>query len=200
LDIQQRSTACFKGLSTGDAIGKQSENLSRSDVLNWYPHGISGFHGRPGQVIPRYVGNSKHEWRVGETTDDTEQTIAVSRAILRDSQVTIASAIQDVHDDLSRLKELDVGDLARRCFPDKPETKVPLAINLAVITKSAEATILLAANVGGDADSVASIGGAIAGALDPATINQDWFDVVNSVNDDDLPGVASAVAALRSKA
>ena len=96
------------------------------------------------------------------------------------------------------MREFDLDDLARRCFPDKPETKVPLAISLAVITKSAEETILLAANIGGDADSVASIGGAIAGALDPTTINQDWFDVVNYVNDDDLPRVASSVATLRS--
>jgi len=56
----------------------------------------------------------------------------------------------------------------------------------------------LAANIGGDADSVASIGGAIAAALDPATINQDWFDVVNSVNDDDLPRVARSLATLRN--
>ena len=323
MDIQRRAIACFKGLSTGDAIGKQSENLTRSDVLNWYPQGIRGFHGRCGQIIPRYVGNSKREWRLGETTDDTEQTIAVSRAILRDKrvihtsvgqellgstksvhsgvksmwsfkqagdptriardgdgcgaamrvapvgilypshrfedlikgayeasisthggqlaiaaaaavavavsialdggsaqdvltwsvraakvaetlrpsqrQVTIASAIQGIHDGLSQLRELDADDLARRYFPDIPETKVPLAINLAVITKSAEATILLAANIGGDADSVASIGGAIAGALAPATINEEWFDVVNSVNDDDLPRLASSIAALRSK-
>jgi len=321
LDVQHRAIACFKGLSTGDAIGKQSENLTRSDVLHWYPQGIRGFQGRPGQIIPRYVGNQNREWRVGETTDDTEQTIAVYRAILRDQRVihtsvgqellgcvksvhagvrsmwtfkqagdpnriategdgcgaamrvapvgilysshrfddlikgayeasipthggqlaisaavavaaavsvaleggsaadvltcsvraanvaerlrpshhrvTIASAIQDIHDNLSRLREFDADELAPRFFPDKPEVKVPLAISLAVITKSAKETILLAANIGGDADSVASIGGAIAGALDPATINQDWFDVVNSVNDDDLPRVASSVANLR---
>jgi ADP-ribosylglycohydrolase len=318
----QRAIACFKGLSTGDAIGKQSENLTRSNVLYWYPQGIHGFQGQPGQIIPRYVGNQNRQWRIGETTDDTEQTIAVSRAILRDQRVihtsvgqellscmksvhsgvrsmwafkqagdfnrvandgdgcgaamrvapvgirysshrfddllegayeasisthggqlaisaaaavavavsvaldggtardvlmesaraakmaetfrpslrpvTIASAIQNVHDDLSRLRELDADNLARKCFPDRPETKVPLAISLAVITKSAEATILLAANIGGDADSVASIGGAIAGALDPATINQDWFDVVNSINDDDLPGIARSLATLRN--
>jgi ADP-ribosylglycohydrolase len=322
LDIQQRAIACFRGLSTGDAIGKQSENLTRTDVLHWYPKGIRGFHGVPGQIIPRYSGNSKHKWRVGETTDDTEQTIAVSRAILRDRRVlhtsigqellacsksvhsgvksmwafkqigdpnriamdgdgcgaamrvapvgilysshrlndlikgayeasipthggqlaisaaaavavavsvaldggsaeevltrsvqaakvaeglrsshrlvTIASAIQDLHDNLSRLRELDPDYVTHRYFPDKTETKVPLAISLAVITKSAEKTILLAANIGGDADSVASIGGAIAGTLDPDTINQDWFDVVNSVNDYDLSGLASSVANLRN--
>jgi ADP-ribosylglycohydrolase len=321
LDVQQRAIACFKGLSTGDAIGKQSENLTRSDVIHCYPHGIRGFHGAPGQIIPRYLGNRNRQWRFGETTDDTEQTIAVSRAILRDHQVihtsvgqellgctksvhpgvksmwtfrqtadpshiamdgdgcggamrvapvgilyssrrlddlikgayeasipthggqlaisaaaavavaisvaldggsahdvltwsvraakmaetlrpsqrsvTIASAIKDMHDDLARLKVWAADDLAGRYFPDKPETKVPLAISLALITKSAEKTILLAANIGGDADSVASIGGAIAAALDPATINDGWFDVVNSVNSDDLPTVAGAVATLR---
>jgi len=33
-------------------------------------------------VIPRYAGNSRYEWRIGETTDDTEQTISVARALL----------------------------------------------------------------------------------------------------------------------
>ena len=322
MDVQQRAIACFKGLSTGDAIGKQTENLTRSDVLHWYPEGIRGFAGAPGQIIPRYVLNSKHQWRIGETTDDTEQTIAVSRAILKDRRVThlsvgqellvccksvhsgvqsmwtfkqtgdpnriatdgdgcgaamrvapvgilysshrfddlikaayeasipthggqlalaaaaavafavsvaldggsanevltssvraakmaekrrpsqgavtMSSAIQDVHDNLSCLTTLDADVLALQHFPDKPETKVPLAIALAVITKSAEETILLAANIGGDADSVASIGGAIAGALDPSTVNEDWFDVVDSINNEELPRVASSVAALRS--
>jgi hypothetical protein len=55
--------ACFKALASGDAIGKQTEMLSLSDVSHWYPEGISGFHGRPGDVIPRYLGNLKHEWR-----------------------------------------------------------------------------------------------------------------------------------------
>ena len=32
--------------------------------------------------------NSKHEWRIGETTDDTERTIAVARAIIRDRRVS----------------------------------------------------------------------------------------------------------------
>jgi len=322
MDIQQRAIACFKALAIGDAIGKQSENLTRRDVLHWYPQGIRGFHGLPGQIVPRYLGNSKHQWRVGETTDDTEQTIAVARAILRDRRVvhtsvgqellgcrksvhpgvkslwtfkqmgdpnriaiagdgcgaamrvapvgilysprrfddlvngayeasipthggqlavsaaaavavavsvainggspeevlawsvraakvaealrpahrsvTIASAIQKVYDDLSHLKELDADDLANTHFPDKPETKVPLAMSLALITKSVEKTILLAANIGGDADSVASIGGAVAGALDPSTLNEEWFDVVKSINGDDLPELASSILTLRT--
>jgi len=84
----RRILGCLKGIATGDAIGKQTETLSREDVLHWYPHGIRGFEGTPGSIIPRYVGNAKREWRIGETTDDTERTVAVARAILTDRTVS----------------------------------------------------------------------------------------------------------------
>jgi len=324
LGYTQRVVACFKALATGDAIGKQTEMLSHSDVLHWYPDGISGFHGRPGEVIPRYSGNLRHEWRIGETTDDTEQTIAVARALLStqgashtavgrellkcrksvhpgvksmwtfhqlgdpsrialdgdgcgaamrvapvgvlyspnrldelvrgayessipthggqpaicaaaavagaisaalegkpaaevldlamqaarkaeaftppsgsEATPTIAVSIRRMHEDLSTHDTLLVSDLAKKYFPNKPETKVPLAITLALLTESAEQTILLAANVGGDSDSVASIGAAIAGALRPGTVNEAWFDVVQTANGDDLVGIAEALAKLR---
>ena len=323
-DYTQRVVACFKALASGDAIGKQTEMLSRSDVLRWYPKGISGFHGRPGDVIPRYSGNVKHEWRIGETTDDTEQTIAVARALLSTQEAahtavgkellkcrksvhpgvksmwtfqqlgdpsrtaldgdgcgaamrvapvgvlyppdrldelvrgayessipthggelaicaaaavagaisaalegkptadvldlamqaarkaeaftlaarskatpTIADSIRKIHEDLSTCESLLVSDLAEKYFPDKPETKAPLAINLALLTASAEQTTLLAANVGGDSDSVASIGAAIAGALSPATVNEAWFDVVQAVNGRDLLDTVEVLAKLR---
>jgi ADP-ribosylglycohydrolase len=89
--MQHRIIAALKGVAIGDAIGKQTETLSRADVLRWYPDGIAGFEGAPGSVIPRYAGNRKHEWRVGETTDDTEATLAVARALLRDGAVHHAS-------------------------------------------------------------------------------------------------------------
>ena len=56
----------------------------------WYPDGVRGFEGTPGAIIPRYAGNSKHEWRIGETTDDTERTIAVARAIISERNVSHA--------------------------------------------------------------------------------------------------------------
>jgi ADP-ribosylglycohydrolase len=319
--ISERAIATFKGLATGDAIGKQTETLSHADVLRWYPEGLRGFAGTPGEVIPRYAGNRRREWRIGETTDDTEQTLAVARALLRDKDVlhtsvgrellgceksvhegvrsmwtfkqsgnparlategdgcgaamriapvgilyrsgrledlangayqasipthggqlaicaaaavaaaisaalegnsseqvfecavkaaqmaeslkpstqreTMASAIQRTHADLSTWPKLTAQELAEHYFPDSPQTKVPLAISLALITQSAEETILLAANIGGDADSVASIGGAIAGALNPSSITPSWFDVVANVNNDDLVSTARALVALR---
>jgi len=324
LRYRERAVACFKALATGDAIGKQTEMLSYTDVRRWYPDGISGFHGPPGDVIPRYAGNRKQEWHIGETTDDTEQTMAVGRAVLSEQGVShtavgkellkcrksihpdvksmwtfhqlgdpsrtasdgdgcgaamrvapvgvlysperfdelirgayessipthggrlaicaaaavaaavsaalegmpaaevlklaieaareaegfvpaargkttpsIAASVQEIHAELSRHATLQADDLAEKFFPDRPQNKAPLAINLALITGSAEHTILLAANVGGDSDSVASIGAAIAGSFRPDTVNETWFRVVERVNGDDLVEMAQALAKLR---
>src|ERR1041384_6521010 len=82
LVVAERVAGCLKGIATGDELGKQTELLSRGDVLRWYPDGVRGFEGQPGSIIPRYVGNRKREWRIAETTDDTERTIAVARAII----------------------------------------------------------------------------------------------------------------------
>src|SRR5512132_3638508 len=79
-----RSIACLQGVACGDGIGKQTEMLSHDEVLRWYTHGVQGFEGTPGTTIPRYAGNSKYEWRIGESTDDTERTIAVANAIIGD--------------------------------------------------------------------------------------------------------------------
>jgi len=109
----------------------------------------------------------------------------------------MSALIQEMHADLSRHDALRVNDLAQKYFPDKNKNKVPLALNLALHTQSAERTILIAANLGGDADSVASIGGAIAGALRPETVNDAWFNVVQAVNGDGLIQVAHSLARLR---
>src|SRR5207249_5348497 len=89
--VTDRILGCLKGIATGDAIGKQTETLSHEQVLHWYPHGIRGFEDTPGAIIPRYAGNSKHEWRMGETTDDTERTLAVARAIITEGSVAHVS-------------------------------------------------------------------------------------------------------------
>ena len=318
---EQRILACLQGLATGDAIGKQTETLSREGVARWYPKGVRGFEGPPGSVIPRYVGNSKREWRIGETTDDTERTIAVARAILRDpevrhesigrellsctkcvhpgitslwefhqagdaSRVTLAhdgcgaavrvapvgilyrsrrlddlvigakeasipthggalalaaaaataaavsaaidgaeardiialasraatraerersgsteavfsGAIRAIHADLSQRAHLDASELAAKYFPHNPLTIVPLAIALAAAMRSAERAILLAANIGGDSDSVASIAGAILGARYPGTVNNGWYRVVETVNDHRLADLGQELSAVR---
>ncbi len=308
-----RILGCLKGIATGDAIGKQTETLSREDVLHWYPHGIRGFEGTPGSVIPRYLGNAKHEWRIGETTDDTERTVAVARAILTDRTVSHASvgrellrctkcvhpglkslwefhqaadpariarnhdgcgaairvapvgilyaserledlingareasisthggalaiaaaaataaavsaaidgasprqvlelaeraagrvsqvfvqAVRTVHDELRGLPALRPADVAARYFPNQPLTIVPLALGLATVMQSVDEAILLAANIGGDSDSVASIAGAILGAMYPTTVDSDWYRVVEAVNQHNLVALANDLAQLR---
>lgn len=119
--VSDRILAALEGVAVGDAIGKQTETLSRARVLEWYPDGIAGFEGAPGSVIPRYVGNRTREWRVGETTDDTERTLAVARAIVADGEVRHASVGRElltcrkcVHPGIRSLWEFhEAGDPAR---------------------------------------------------------------------------------------
>jgi ADP-ribosylglycohydrolase len=316
---RDRAVACLQALAVGDALGKQTETLAFSDMPNWYPEGIRGFEGIPGDVIPRYRGK-RYEWRIGETTDDTEQTLAVARAAMKERRIshadvgqellkcvksihpgvsmwtlmqsgdpariavngegcgaamrsspvglmnrssyidrivreayecsipthggqsaicaaaavaaavsasldgcspaevlavavtaatmaeplrpqtrpyTIAASLTEMHADLTKHLPPTLEYIAAHYFPVTPETKVPLAISLALITESAESTALIAANLGGDADSVASIGGAIAGALRPETVNNEWFEVVAAVNNHDVVAAALSLVALR---
>jgi ADP-ribosylglycohydrolase len=320
--IRDRIEACLKGIATGDAVGKQTEMLSVDDVRKWYPSGVRGFEGPPGDVIPRYRGNKKHEWRIGETTDDTERTVAVARAIISERDVThvsigrellecrkcvhpgvkslwdfhhagdparvatdhdgcgaairvapvgicrpprdlgalvdsareasisthggsvaiaaaaataaavsaaidgassqqvlslaewaaavaesrwpgesasaFADALRAAHDDLAGMPAVRPGDVAARWFPDRPLTIVPLALTLATVMTSAEEAILFATNIGGDSDSVASIAGGILGAMYPATVNPQWYDVVERINGHNLMAIAGELAALRN--
>jgi ADP-ribosylglycohydrolase len=321
LRAKERILACLKGIATGDAVGKQTETLSREDVVRWYPEGVLGFEGPPGTVIPRYVGNARRQWLIGETTDDTERTIAVARAILQDRHVrhatvgrellrcaksvhpgvkslwefhqagdaervtndhdgcgaairvapvgilyrsrrleeivagarqasisthggplalaaaaataaavsaaidgagaheiiqlaqraaaraeyersastdaVFAQAIRTIYADLHRSPALHAAAVAAKYVPDHPLTIVPLAIALGTLMRSAEAAILLATNIGGDSDSVASITGSILAARFPETVNEKWYAVVEAVNDHRLTALADDLAELR---
>src|SRR5205807_10035481 len=108
-----------------------------------------------------------------------------------------ANAIRAVHDYLERVPALRPAEIAASCFPNQPITIVPLALGLATVTQSAEEAILLAANIGGDSDSVASIAGAILGAMYPTTVDHDWYRVVEVVNDHNLVAIANDLAQLR---
>jgi ADP-ribosylglycohydrolase len=317
-----RIAGLLTGIAVGDAVGKQTEGLSREAIARWYPDGVRGFEGTPRSVIPRYSGNRKREWRIGETTDDTERTVAVARAILQDGGVrrvtvgrkllacvkcvhpglrslwefhqagdparvatrhdgcgaavrvspvgaiypperlddlvhaaqqasipthggalaiaaaaataaavsaaiagwpsgdilgvalsaatraerlwppargtSMAAAIRQACDRLAANGEPEPGRIAEVCFPDTPLTIVPLALALATRLDSAERAILVAANVGGDSDSVASIAGGVLGARAPDTVNQEWHSVVEQVNHHGLQSLAVDLGALRA--
>jgi ADP-ribosylglycohydrolase len=109
----------------------------------------------------------------------------------------MANAIRAVHERLIQLPVMRAADVAMCCFPDRPLTIVPLAIGLATVMRSAEEAILLAANVGGDSDSVASIAGGILGARDPGTVYEQWCEIVERVNAHNLAALAAELGKCR---
>jgi ADP-ribosylglycohydrolase len=108
-----------------------------------------------------------------------------------------APAMRSVYDALGTPQTLRPAEVAARFFPNQPLTIVPLALGLATRMRSAEAAILLAANIGGDSDSVGSIAGALLGAIYPDTVNQQWYEIVERVNHHDIVRVANELAGLR---
>jgi hypothetical protein len=111
----------------------------------------------------------------------------------------MAAAIRQACDRLAANGEPpEPGRIAEVCFPDTPLTIVPLALALATRLDSAERAILVAANVGGDSDSVASIAGGVLGARAPDTVNQEWHSVVEQVNHHGLQSLAVDLGALRA--
>ena len=114
------------------------------------------------------------------------------------SEEDVADLIIRVYEDLSRRGTLSLEDIKDKYMPWKTPNIVALAINLAVFTQSAEKTTLLAANLGGDTDSVASMGAAIAGAMSPQTVNESWYQAVEEVNGNELLQLAPKIAHLRN--
>lgn len=113
------------------------------------------------------------------------------------ADATFAQAVRTIHADLREWSELHPEKVAARYFPNRPLTIVPLAVALGTLTDSAEAAILLATNIGGDSDSVASIAGAIVGARRPETVNDGWYAIVEKVNGHNLISLAEALSGLR---
>jgi len=108
-----------------------------------------------------------------------------------------AQTIRAMHTDVCQWTEVDADQVAAKYFPNHPLTIVPLALTLATVMESAQAAFLLAANIGGDSDSVASIAGAILGARYPDTVNDEWYAVVEAVNGHDLVSLAEGLSELR---
>jgi ADP-ribosylglycohydrolase len=112
---------------------------------------------------------------------------------------TVTRAMETIYSNLTRRKNLVVDEVAHEYFPVKTLNIVPRTISLSSITESAEETVLFAANVGGDSDTVASIAGAIDRALYPETVNNEWFEVVSAINENSLLDVANSLAPLRPR-
>ncbi len=104
-----------------------------------------------------------------------------------------------VYEDLSSQATLSLEYIKEKYMPWKTPNIVAMAISLAVMTNSAEKTTLLATNLGGYTDSVASMGAAIAGAMSPESVNESWYQAVEYVNGNELVNLASSIMELRAK-
>lgn len=65
----------FYGQAIGDALGLGTEFLSKSDILRYYPNGLTDFV----QII-----QDKHRsrWEIGDWTDDTDQFLCICDSII----------------------------------------------------------------------------------------------------------------------
>jgi ADP-ribosylglycohydrolase len=75
---------------------------------------------------------------------------------------------------------------------------VPYALTLAYGIPNTKEAILAAVNQGGDADSIASIAGSVAAALNPDSLPQEWIKEVEKSNNLNLSKIASKLTKLRS--
>ena len=165
------------------------------DPYTWRTDGhLCGSSGSGGCLgCPRPPANRRGADGGGRSVEASRKPPAVP------TDATIAASLRGIYADLAERRHLIVDELASQYFPNKPENIVSLAISLALVTQSAEKVALLAANIGGDSDSVASIGGAIAGALHPETLNREWFEVVDRINGHALIETATSLASLRPR-
>ena len=175
----------------GDAIGKQTEMLSHEDVAHGGSLAIAAAAATAAAVSAAMEGApSEHVLGLAERAAAQVESRCPGAPAM-------ANAIRAVHVDLTCLTVIRADDVATRCFPNSPLTIVPLALGLATVLQSAEEAILLSANVGGDSDSVASIAGAILGAMDPETVNQQWYEIVEGVNAHNLVALAEELGRVR---
>ncbi len=72
-NLKSKYTGCMLGAAIGDALGKQNEGLTRSEILN---RGYITEYGRAPEGCP---GESM---RAGQYTDDTEQMLVLARSII----------------------------------------------------------------------------------------------------------------------
>jgi ADP-ribosylglycohydrolase len=75
---------------------------------------------------------------------------------------------------------------------------VPYALSLAYGIPNAKEAILAAVNQGGDADSIASMAGSVAAALNPDSLPQEWVKEVEKANNLNLSKIATKLTKLRS--
>ncbi|UFS70283.1 ADP-ribosyl-[dinitrogen reductase] hydrolase [Geomonas sp. RF6] len=100
-DIISRARAAFIGLAVGDALGAPVEFMTRGEISEKYG------------VLEEMVGGGWLRLKPGQVTDDTDMSLAVSRAIVESGGWSL-KAIAENFALWLRSKPVDVGDTCRR--------------------------------------------------------------------------------------
>ncbi len=80
----------FYGQAIGDALGLGTEFLSKKEVSDYYPKGLTDY----SQII-----QDKHRkrWKIGDWTDDTDQFLCICDSILNNQNVDELSFANELY-------------------------------------------------------------------------------------------------------
>lgn len=98
ISLQDRVTGCFYAMAAGDALGVPSSFLT--------PGAIKSKYGWIDTFYPPEKGHIFHDGlKAGEYTDDTEQSMALMNAFIRDERVVPLSVVQEIIRWAERVKD-----------------------------------------------------------------------------------------------
>lgn len=80
--MKDRMLGCLYGQAIGDALGFASEAMSKKDVINNYPYGIT----RYSDIIQ---DKRRKDWPIGWWTDDTEMMLLILDSIIENGDIEI---------------------------------------------------------------------------------------------------------------
>lgn len=78
------------GQAIGDALGLGTEFMSKAEVKQFYPNGLSSYD----QIIQ---DSHRKRWKVGDWTDDTDQMLCIAKAIIKDNDLLPLSVAEELY-------------------------------------------------------------------------------------------------------
>ncbi|QWV95366.1 ADP-ribosyl-[dinitrogen reductase] hydrolase [Geomonas oryzisoli] len=100
-DVISRARGAFIGLAVGDALGAPVEFMTRGEIKDKYG------------VLKEMVGGGWLRLKPGQVTDDTEMSLCLARAIVKEGGWNLQAAADNLAGWL-KSKPIDVGDTCRR--------------------------------------------------------------------------------------
>ncbi|MDR1895774.1 MAG: ADP-ribosylglycohydrolase family protein [Prevotellaceae bacterium] len=89
MDRNKISGVLFGG-AVGDALGLGTEFFSKEEVLKYYPDGLNDY--------AQIVGDRhRSRWQTGDWTDDTDQTLCIAKAIIKDRDIVPETVAQELY-------------------------------------------------------------------------------------------------------